>query len=166
MAREAAEVEKQASYALGVEETQARLTEELVEACRDYCDATWVEALNVAGVSFDLEWRLPGRTYYHPDIREVPDALPSPSAQILESSKQSLAAQAALPFPAASKGSSQAGDQVLGAKGAKDKGKSKETKPPLEAEEAITKAKEVEARTKEADHKAKDALKAKDPPPS
>ena len=55
MAREAAEVEKQASYALGVEETQARLTEELVEACRDYCDATWVEALNVAGVPVDLE---------------------------------------------------------------------------------------------------------------
>ena len=110
MAKEVAEVEKQASYALGVEETQARLTEELVEACRDYCDATWAEALNVAGVPVDLEWRLPGRTYYHPDIREVPNALPSPSAQTLESLKQPLAAQAAFPFPAASKGSSQAGD--------------------------------------------------------
>ena len=122
--------------------------------------------LNIAGVPVDSEWRLSGRTYYHPDIHEVPNALPSPSAQTFESSEQPLAAQAALPFPAASKGSSQAGDQVLGAKGAKDKGKGKETEPPLEVERATAKVKEVEARTKEADHKAKDALKAKDPPPS
>ena len=81
-------------------------------------------------VPADLEWRQPGRVYYHPDIREVPDALPSPSAQILESSKQPLAAQAALPFPAASKGSSQAGDQGQEVEVAKDKGKGKETKPP------------------------------------
>ena len=166
MAREAAEAEKQASYALGVEETQVRLAKELAEACRDYCDVTWVEALNVARVPVDSEWRLSGRTYYHPDIREVPDALPSPFAQTLESLEQPLAAQATLPFPATSKGSNQVGDQVLMAEGAKDKGKGKETKPPLEVEEAIAKAKEVEARTKEADHKAKDALKAKDPPPS
>ena len=36
LAREAVEAEKQASYALGVEETQAKLTEELAEVCRDY----------------------------------------------------------------------------------------------------------------------------------
>ena len=40
LAREAAEAEKQASYILGVEETQARLIEELAEACRDYCNVT------------------------------------------------------------------------------------------------------------------------------
>ena len=45
----AAEAEKQATYALGMEETQARLTEELAKVCRDYCDATWDEALNVTG---------------------------------------------------------------------------------------------------------------------
>ena len=36
LAREAAEVEKQASYTLCMEETQARLTEELAEVCGDY----------------------------------------------------------------------------------------------------------------------------------
>ena len=39
--REAAEVEKKASYQLGVEETKVRLTEELSEVCRDYCGVTW-----------------------------------------------------------------------------------------------------------------------------
>ena len=36
--KEAAEAEKQAAYTLGVEETQARLTEEFSIVCRDYCD--------------------------------------------------------------------------------------------------------------------------------
>ena len=39
--REAAEVEKKASYQLGVEETKVRLAEELSEVCRDYCGVTW-----------------------------------------------------------------------------------------------------------------------------
>ena len=38
LVKEAAEAEKQAAYTLGVEETQARLTEELSAVCRDYCD--------------------------------------------------------------------------------------------------------------------------------
>ena len=37
LAKEAAEVEKRAAYQLGVEETEARLTEELSEVCKDYC---------------------------------------------------------------------------------------------------------------------------------
>ena len=37
LAKEAAEAEKRAAYQLGVEETEARLTEELSEVCRDYC---------------------------------------------------------------------------------------------------------------------------------
>ena len=53
LAKEAAKVEKQASYALGVEETQVRLTEELVEVCRDYYSVMWGEALNLAGVPTD-----------------------------------------------------------------------------------------------------------------
>ena len=69
MAREAAEAEKQATYALDVEETQVRLAEELAEACRDYCDVTWVEALNVARVPVDSEWRLSGRTYYQGKLK-------------------------------------------------------------------------------------------------
>ena len=36
LVREAAEAEKKASYQLGAEETEARLSEELLEVCRDY----------------------------------------------------------------------------------------------------------------------------------
>ena len=36
--KEAVEAEKQATYTLGVEETQARLTEEFSAVVRDYCD--------------------------------------------------------------------------------------------------------------------------------
>ena len=35
--KEAAEAAKLASYLLGLEETETRLTEELAEVCRDYC---------------------------------------------------------------------------------------------------------------------------------
>ena len=38
LVKEVAEAEKQAAYTLGVEETQARLTEKLTAVCRDYCD--------------------------------------------------------------------------------------------------------------------------------
>ena len=36
--KEATEVEKQAAYALGVQETQSRLTEEFSTVARDYCN--------------------------------------------------------------------------------------------------------------------------------
>ena len=36
--KEATEAEKQAAYTLGMEETQARLTEEFSIVARDYCD--------------------------------------------------------------------------------------------------------------------------------
>ena len=36
--KEATEAEKQAAYALGVQETQGRLTEEFSAVVRDYCD--------------------------------------------------------------------------------------------------------------------------------
>ena len=38
--KEAAEAEKQASYALGVQETQSRLIEEFSTVAKDYCDIT------------------------------------------------------------------------------------------------------------------------------
>ena len=47
--KEAVKAEKQAAYTLGMEETQARLTEEFSAVCRDYCDISWGKALNVAG---------------------------------------------------------------------------------------------------------------------
>ena len=40
LAKEAAKAEKRATYQLGIEETQLRLTEELSEVCRDYCSVT------------------------------------------------------------------------------------------------------------------------------
>ena len=36
--KEAIKAEKQAAYALGVQETQSRLTEEFSTVARDYCD--------------------------------------------------------------------------------------------------------------------------------
>ena len=90
MAKEAIEAEKQVSYTLGMEETQARLTEELAKVCRDYCMVTWAEALNLARVPVDSEWRQLGNAYYHPEIREIPGALPSPSTTAPESSEQPL----------------------------------------------------------------------------
>jgi len=162
LAKEAVKAKKQAAYNLGVKETQARLIEELAEACRDYCDATWAEALNIAGVPADSEWRQLGKTYYHPDIREILGGLPSPSATTLESLEQPLTTQATLPLLVASKGSNQAGDQGQRVEGAKDKGKGKEKKSSSEAKdaakdkEAAAKTKEAKAETIEANPKAKD----------
>ena len=90
LAKEALEAEKQAAYTLGVEETQARLIEELAEACRDYYDVTWAEALNIVGVPTDPEWRQQGKTYYHPDICAIPSSLPLPSTLAPKSLEQPL----------------------------------------------------------------------------
>ena len=57
LVKEAAEAEKQAAYTLGVEETQAKLTEELSAVCRNYCDISWGKALDVAGVLVDSDLR-------------------------------------------------------------------------------------------------------------
>ena len=93
-----------------MEKTQARLTEELVEVCRDYYDATWVEALNFVEVPIYSEWRQLGKAYYHPEIHEIPIGLSSPFATTPKSSKQPLTAQAALPLFKALKEPSQASD--------------------------------------------------------
>ena len=86
-AEEATEASKQASYIRGIEEIEVRLAEELAEVCRDYCKATWVEALNLAKVPADSKWRQLGSVYYHPEICEIPTALPSPSTPALKSSE-------------------------------------------------------------------------------
>jgi len=59
LAKEAIKAEKRVAYQLGVEETEARLTEELLEVCRDYCSISWAQALNAAGVPADSVMRLP-----------------------------------------------------------------------------------------------------------
>ena len=66
--KEAAGAEKQAAYALGVQETQSRLTEEFSSVARDYCDITWGKALDAAGVPANSNLRLPESIYYDSDI--------------------------------------------------------------------------------------------------
>ena len=51
--KEAAEVEKQAAYALGVQKTQSRLIEDFSSIARNYCDITWGKALDAAGIPAD-----------------------------------------------------------------------------------------------------------------
>ena len=49
--QEATEAEKKAAYQLGPGETEARLSEELLEVCRDYCSISWAHALDAAGIT-------------------------------------------------------------------------------------------------------------------
>ena len=70
--KEATEAEKQATYDLGVQETQNRLTEEFSAVARDYCDITWGKTLDVAGIPADSNLRRPKSIYYDSDIRELP----------------------------------------------------------------------------------------------
>ena len=78
--KEAAEAEKQAAYTLGMEETQAKLTEEFSAVARDYCDISWGKALDVDGVPADSGLRRPESVYYDPEIRELLD----PNSSLLE----------------------------------------------------------------------------------
>ena len=79
--KEATEAEKQAAYALGVQETQSRLTEEFSAVARDYCDITWGKALNAAGIPVDSSLRRPKSVYYDSDIRELPGSNSPPPEQ-------------------------------------------------------------------------------------
>ena len=69
--KEVTKAEKQATYDLGVQETQSRLTEEFSAVARDYCDITWGKALDVAGVPADSVLRRPGSIFYDSNIREL-----------------------------------------------------------------------------------------------
>ena len=71
LVKEATEAKKQAAYTLGIEETQARLTEEFSTVCRDYCDISWCKALDVAGVPMDSDLRRPESIYYDPEICKI-----------------------------------------------------------------------------------------------
>ena len=72
LVKEAAEAKKQAAYMLGVEETQARLTEELSTVCREYYSISWGKALDVAWVPEGFDLRRPESIYYDLEIRELP----------------------------------------------------------------------------------------------
>ena len=81
--REAAEAEKKASHQLGIQETEARLSEEIPEVCRDYCSISWARALDAAGIPANSALRLPENVFYPQEIRENPDGAPAASEQDL-----------------------------------------------------------------------------------
>ena len=85
--KKAAEAEKQVAYMLGMEEIQARLTEEFSAVARDYCDISWSKALDAAGIPIDSSLRRPESIYYDSDIHELSDpssSLPEQAAQVSE----------------------------------------------------------------------------------
>ena len=80
LAKEAVEAEKKAAHLLGVEETQARLTEEFANVCRDYCAITWNKCLDAAGVPAESALWQPGSIYYDPDLCDAPETSEAPIA--------------------------------------------------------------------------------------
>ena len=90
--REATEAEKSASRQLGAQETEARLSEEIPEVCRDYCSILWAHALDAAGVPADSVLRLPENIFYPEEIRENPDG-------VQVALEQDLAVPDAVPVP-------------------------------------------------------------------
>ena len=94
--KEATEAEKQAAYALGVQETQSRLTEEFSAVARDYYDITWGKALDVAGIPADFSLRQSESIYYDSDIRELSGPGSPPPEQPAQVSEVPIADQ--VPF--------------------------------------------------------------------
>ena len=90
--REATEAEKNASRQLGAQETEAKLSEEIPEVCRDYCSISWAHALDAAGVPADSVLRLPENIFYPEEIRENLDG-------VQVASEQDLAVPDAVPVP-------------------------------------------------------------------
>ena len=136
LVKEVAEAEKQAAYMLGVEETQARLTEEFSAVCRDYCDIYWGKAFDVAGVPVDSDLRRPESIYYNPEIRELsgPDSsYPGQATQVSVQPKADQVPHAPLEVPKDSNQDAGKGKEIETLKG-KDKGqdKKKNSSNPIE----------------------------------
>ena len=113
--KEAAEAEKQTAYALGVQETQSRLTEEFSTLARDYCDITWGKALDAAGIPADSSLRRPESIYYDSDIRELPGSDYPPleqSAQVFEAPTKDQAPLAPVEIPTDSRQDAGQGKEV------------------------------------------------------
>ena len=92
--KEAAEAEKKAAYALGVQKTQSRLTGEFSSVARDYCNITWGKALDAAGIPADSNLRLPESIYYDSDIWELPGSGSPPPEQPVQVSEAPTTDQA------------------------------------------------------------------------
>ena len=71
--KEVAEAEKQAAYTLGMEETQARLTEEFSTIAKDYYDISWGKVLDAVGIPANSSLRRLESIYYDSDICELSD---------------------------------------------------------------------------------------------
>ena len=112
--RVAVDASEKKFYDLRLQETEARLTEESAEVCRDYYQEVWTEALNLARVLATLEWRRAENVYYPPDLREAPAAFlgfGANAAPATTTPKQLPSTQAPPHPPKTSKGSGKAGDQ-------------------------------------------------------
>ena len=105
-----------------MEETEARLIEELPKVCRDYWSISWAQALNAAGVPVDSTMRLPENVFFPPEIREVPADAP-------EASEQPTAISDAISLVEITGVFGQVTVQVEDAEGEKGKGKGKGKKP-------------------------------------
>ena len=129
--KEAAEAEKQVAYALGVQETQSRLTEEFSTVAKDYCDITWGKALDAAGIPADSSLRRPESIYYDSDIRELPGSgspPPEQPAQVSEAPTTDQAPPAPVEIPTDSRQDAGQGKKVEAPQGKDkdhDKGKGK-----------------------------------------
>lgn len=127
-AEEAARLAKaaveQKFYELGVQETEAYLTEELAEVCRDYCQEVWIEALNLARVPVASEWRRVENVYYPSDFREAPITPLSSkvgAAAATTTPEQLPGTHTSLSPSKTSEGPGKAGDQSCRVEGAKGK---------------------------------------------
>ena len=133
--KEAAEGEKQAAYALGVQETQSKLTEEFSAVARDYCNITWGKALDVAGIPADSSLRRLKSIYYDSDIRELPSSSsppPEQPAQVSEAPTADQAPPTPVEVPTDSRQDAGQGKKVEAPQGKdknqdKDKGKASDT---------------------------------------
>ena len=129
--KEATEAEKQATYDLGVQETQNRLTEEFSAVARDYCDITWGKTLDVAGIPADSNLRRPKSIYYDSDIRELPgpgSPPPEHPAQVSEVPLTDQVPPTPVEVPTNSRQDAGQGKEVKAPQGkdkSKDKGKGK-----------------------------------------
>ena len=125
--KEAVEAEKQATYTLGMEKTQARLTNEFSAVARDYCNISWGKALDATGIPANSGLRRPESIYYDPEIHELLDPnsfLPEQAAQVSELPKVDQVPPAPLEVSIDSHQDIGKGNEAETLKG-KDKGKDK-----------------------------------------
>ena len=128
LVKKAAEAEKQAAYTLRVEETQARLTKELSDVCKDYYSISWDKAFDATGVPVGSDLRWPESIYYNPEIRELPGPDSSHPKQATQVSAQPKADQVPPASSEVPKSSNQDGGQGKKIETLKGKDKDQEKK--------------------------------------